>query len=174
MPSRSSRNNNARKHASTTRGIEPHHPQPSTQRLTSPSLPFSPPTHLPTPLPEEHIPVSAPALGLLNFAPSAAGEENNDVALSRLIDFDTPTPPPQPFSPLQEGAAYDVEASLFSEDGSEGPYRSPPYREARLPAESSPPPLPVLPRYNEGFGGEGVQEEMGWGDGSTRGHTFTR
>lgn len=174
MPSRSSRNNNARKHAATTRGIETHQPQPSTQRLTSPSLPFSPPTHLPTPLPEEHIPVSAPALGLLNFAPSAGGDDNNDLALSRLIDFDTPTPPPQPFSPLQEGAAYDVEASLFSEDG-ESTYRSPPYREANLPTES-PPPLPVLPRYQGQYvvGAEGVQEDGAWGDGSTRGHTFTR
>ncbi len=34
-------------------------------------------------------PSRRPALGLLNFAPSAGGDDNNDVALSRLIDFDT-------------------------------------------------------------------------------------
>jgi len=73
--------------------------------------PFSPPTQLPTPLPEQQSVIS-----------------NDDQ--HTLIDLETPP----------------STGSVSLPDEDTNIYRSPPFREAQLPPEDSPPPLPILPR----------------------------
>lgn len=96
------------------------------------------PTQLPTPLPEEEHPSQPVVLD------------------DRLIDFDTPTPPPQ--RPIHLPSTLDIDP-LFEDDILVQTYRSPPFREAHLPdiesdhQDHSPPPLPVPPR------GTGYQQE---------------
>ncbi|KAF8166519.1 hypothetical protein BJ912DRAFT_1002374 [Pholiota molesta] len=157
MPSRSSRNH-ARKSAPIRRNDDDNDARDTPQQQrASPPITFTPPTQLPTPLPEEHIPIpqrpagAAPPAGLLNFADAA---DDSNAHLTHLIDFDTPTPPPALLSFTHADLSYtqsggEISSSVLSED--DGPrsstvYRSPPYREARLP-DDSPPPLPVPARY---------------------------
>lgn len=103
----------------------------------------SPPTQLPTPLPEE--------------------ERISAMYDDRLIDFDTPTPPQQPIN-LDP---HDEEDDILSHT-----YRSPPFREVHLsdlePDDDSPPPLPVPPRsYQQ----ETYDDQLGDSATSSSGHT---
>lgn len=92
---------------------------------------LSPPTHLPTPLPEEE-------------------RISSMVDDDRLIDFDTPTPPQHPIH---------LDPTLVTDhDEDDGllthTYRSPPFREVHLSDlepdnDHSPPPLPVPPRTHQ-------------------------
>ena len=123
----------------------------------------SPPTQLPTPLPEEE-------------RISSASVMDDD----RLIDFDTPTPPPQ--QPIH------LDPSDLHDDDEDGilthTYRSPPFREVRPSdlepdGDHSPPPLPVPPRsyhqeetYDDqsSFGGDSATNSSG----HTRWPTYSR
>jgi hypothetical protein len=188
MPSRSSRNH-ARKSAPIRRTDDDNDARHTPQQRASPPITFTPPTQLPTPLPEEHIPISqrpagaAPPAGLLNFADAADDSNGN----AHLIDFDTPTPPPAllsfthpDLSYTQPGGAM-VASTVLSSNEDDGPgsstvYRSPPYREARLP-DDSPPPLPVPARYqhehtlNDDNEDDGGMQGGGFA-GGTRAPTF--
>jgi len=100
---------------------------------SSTGYPPSPPLQLPTPLPDEHVPViSHSALYLSRM------EEPG--VLSPLIDFDTT--PPQPIVSLPAETSL-VLSSDIDNDMAIG--RSPPFIEAPLP-QDSPPPLPIRPR----------------------------
>lgn len=100
----------------------------------------SPPTQLPTPLPEEE------RISSTMHRP----ETSHQVADDYLIDFDTPTPPPSHpiyFSPTDSALDIDL-SNLQDEQDDIQPYRSPPFREAHLPdlQPVTPPPLPIPPR----------------------------
>ena len=128
----------------------------------------SPPTQLPTPLPEEERISSASAMVV-------AAPVDDD----RLIDFDTPTPPPQQPNHLDPSYLHDDEDSILAHT-----YRSPPFREVRLSDlepdnDHSPPPLPVPPRsyhqqeaYDDqpGYGGDSATNSSG----HTRWPTYSR
>jgi hypothetical protein len=101
---------------------------------SSKSYPPSPPLQLPTPLPDEHVPIMSHSALYLSRT-----EEPG--VLSPLIDFDTPTPP-QPIVSLPAETSL-VLGSDIDSDIAIG--RSPPFREAPLP-QDSPPPLPIRPR----------------------------
>jgi hypothetical protein len=106
----------------------------------------SPPTQLPTPLPEEER-VSSTSM----------------VDDDRLIDFDTPTPPPQqPIHLDLEDIDHDEEDGVLTHT-----YRSPPFREVHL-SDLEDPPLPVPPRaYHHQ---EETLDDYG-ADSVTAGHT---
>ena len=121
----------------------------------------SPPTQLPTPLPEEER---------INSA-SAMPPVDDD----RLIDFDTPTPPQQPIH-LDTSNLHDDEDDILTHT-----YRSPPFREVHLSdlSDHSPPPLPVPPRsfhqqetYDDqpSYGGDSASSSSG----HTRWPTYSR
>ena len=112
----------------------------------------SPPTQLPTPLPEEE-----------RMSASAMQPVDDD----RLIDFDTPTPPQHPIH-LEPSNIHDEE----DDDILSHTYRSPPFREVHLsdlePDDDSPPPLPVPPRsYQQ----ETYDDQLGDSATSSSGHT---
>ena len=117
----------------------------------------SPPTQLPTPLPEE--------------------ERISTMYDDRLIDFDTPTPPQHPIN-LDPSSLNHDEDDILSHT-----YRSPPFREVHLsdldPDNDSPPPLPVPPRsyqqqetYDDQLGYDGDSTTSS--SGHTRWPTFSR
>ncbi|KAF8952387.1 hypothetical protein BDZ97DRAFT_1930866 [Flammula alnicola] len=185
MPPRSSRNNNARNNKPAT----PSTPSDKHQPMQA-SPPFSPPTHLPTPLPEEHIPATQhrssrmepPLTGLgLDLGDNDITRVDGNATLSPLIDFDTPTPPPLHTADLISDPSLDMESSMLDNEALTSTYRSPPYREALLPQES-PPPLPIPPRhpqepYDSGeIYGRDDHEVMNVSDfaGHTRSPTFPR
>lgn len=118
----------------------------------------SPPTQLPTPLPEEERIKAANAMAPVDD--------------DRLIDFDTPTPPQHPI----HLDLHDEEDDILTHT-----YRSPPFREVRLSdlSDHSPPPLPVPPRsyhqqenYDDqpSYGGDSASSSSG----HTRWPTYSR
>jgi hypothetical protein len=120
----------------------------------------SPPTQLPTPLPEE--------------------DRLSSALQVELIDFDTPTPPPlQPIHFLPADSALDIDSLNLHEqdDILTHTYRSPPFREAHLPdiepdETYSPPPLPIPPRhYRQEEAGSSLTSSSG---GHTRWPTYSR
>jgi len=108
----------------------------------SSTYPPTPPVQLPTPLPDERLPVMQYTGSAID--PSLTTEESeNDTSGPQLIDFDTPTPPRPPL-PLHPE---DVNNEQFVDEDGMGVSRTPPFREAQLPKDS-PPPLPVRPRLS--------------------------
>lgn len=136
-------------------------------------LQLSPPTHLPTPLPEEER-ISSTSSAIV------VAQVDDD----RLIDFDTPTPPQHPIhlDSTLDIDPYDEEDGILTHT-----YRSPPsgFREVHLSDlepdnDHSPPPLPVPPRayqqeetYDDqpSYGGDSATNSSG---GHTRWPTYSR
>ena len=114
----------------------------------------SPPTQLPTPLPEEER--------IANMPP---------VDDDRLIDFDTPTPPQHPLL-LDSSNLLDDEDDILTHT-----YRSPPFREVHLSDleqdSDHSPPLPVPPRSYHHQESYNVQPSYG-GDSATSSSGHTR
>lgn len=117
----------------------------------------SPPTQLPTPLPEE--------------------DRLSSALQVELIDFDTPTPPP--LQPIHVLPADDIDSLNLQDEQDDiltHTYRSPPFREAHLPdiedQTHSPPPLPIPPRqYQQEEGYSSLTASSG---GHTRCPTYSR
>lgn len=117
---------------------------------------FSPPTHLPTPLPEEERRAIMSSASGIEFADGDSNYHFN----SPLIDFDDEATMDHHQQPFVSEDTHPIQASNvdnnnptgdeYDEGSYRGPYRSPAFREAALPPDSppqqSPPPLPVLPR----------------------------
>ena len=113
----------------------------SSNSAFSSTYPPTPPAQLPTPLPEERLPVMQCTGSAIDHS-LTTGASENDISSPQLIDFDTPTPPRPSVSLSSEN---DNEQSA-DEDGM-AMTRTPPFREAQLPKDS-PPPLPVRPRVS--------------------------
>jgi len=113
----------------------------SSNSAFSSTYPPTPPVQLPTPLPEERLPV-VQYMGSAIDHSLATEDSENDISGPQLIDFDTP--PPQPPLSLREE---NINNEQFVDEDGMAVTRTPPFREARLPKDS-PPPLPVRPRVS--------------------------
>ncbi|KAF9527640.1 hypothetical protein CPB83DRAFT_895045 [Crepidotus variabilis] len=134
-------------------------PQPPASLQSESDILFSPPTHLPTPLPEEERQASSmrsPTPGV-----ELDADADNNATFSRLIDFDQDTTTdsfPKPLVSFSNDNTTTKSTLLDNDTGQdheddeaedmESTYRSPPFREADLPPERSPSPLPVRPRIS--------------------------
>ncbi len=104
---------------------------------------MSPPTQLPTLLPDEHPSMIKQSADSVNYP--AADTPAGSTAHAQLIDFDTPTPPSQSRTVLPDDA--DIFDQVIDYNNELDRSFSPPFREAQLPQES-PPPLPIPPRVS--------------------------
>ncbi|KAF9037221.1 hypothetical protein BJ165DRAFT_1375558 [Panaeolus papilionaceus] len=154
MPSRSSKHGRNKRKDTTNQSSQS--PSPTVQS----SLLLSPPTQLPTPLPEPEL--DKPPMSLLDSRPD------------KLVDVETP-PSSLPTQGLATSAVhenYDDEEDLSATyTYNDTRYRSPPFREASLPVDpESPQPLPIPPRVYQSVESimdlEGEEEGGGDDDGS--------